>query len=192
MFRRKIKKLKYKIVEYSGIKINFARSTARTLHITIKSDGEVYYVVPYGTSENDILKFLEKKKDWLINNIKKFEEKNGSTEKNFDDLKFSYRDKRILKEKIKFYIEKYERLMNIKVNRISLQKMKTRWGSCSYMKKNIRFNLMLLNKSDDFIEYVVVHEMCHFFVHDHSSRFKALETKYLPNWRVIKKEGKSF
>ena len=190
MFRRKIKKLKYRQIEFNNIKINFARNYTRSLHLTIKSTGEVYYVVPYGTSDNDILRFLDEKKEWLIKNIEKLN--NNIKNENFDDYKFTNKDKKNLREKINIFIERYEKLMNVRVNNVSFQKMKTMWGSCSYTKKNIRFNLMLLNKSDSFIEYVVVHEMCHLFVPDHSSKFKSLLTRYLPNWRVIKKEGKNF
>ena len=66
MFRRKIRKLNYKKKNISDIEFNFARSYCRTLHITIKSNGEVYLVVPYGTDDLDIEKFVNEKKYWII------------------------------------------------------------------------------------------------------------------------------
>ena len=37
------------------------------------------------------------------------------------------------------------------------------------------------------LEYVVVHELCHFFVRNHGPGFKMLMDTHLPNWRESKK-----
>ena len=68
--------------------------------------------------------------------------------------------------------------------------MKTLWGSCSYKERTIRFNSMLYYMSDEFLEFIVLHEMAHFFVHNHSKSFYAIIKKYMPDYKERWKEHK--
>lgn len=38
------------------------------------------------------------------------------------------------------------------------------------------------------LEYVIVHEMAHLLVPNHSPRFTALMDRYLPHWRKLRVE----
>ena len=42
-------------------------------------------------------------------------------------------------------------------------------------------------KSPEFLEYVLVHEMVHLIEHHHNGRFARLMDKHLPNWRYLRK-----
>ena len=78
-------------------------------------------------------------------------------------------------------MEIYEKLMGVKVNELKIKKMKTKWGSCNVSKKRILLNLKLVKNAEDFLEYVVVHELAHLLEQSHNSRFKALMTEYIPD-----------
>lgn len=93
-----------------------------------------------------------------------------------------YRDQ--LKQAIPPLIAKWEPQMDVKVTQFFIQRMKTRWGSCSPHSKRIRFNTELAKKSPICLEYVVVHEMVHLLEASHNHRFKALMTQFLPDWRI--------
>ena len=54
---------------------------------------------------------------------------------------------------------------------LKFRKMKTRWGVCNYKLCTITLNTELIRYSRDEIRYVIVHEMCHFYHHDHSKKF---------------------
>ena len=54
--------------------------------------------------------------------------------------------------------------------KVSIRKQKTRWGSCS-SQNNISLNQSLLHLPDDLIEYVLLHELTHTRVKDHSPSF---------------------
>lgn len=73
--------------------------------------------------------------------------------------------------------------MNVKVERFFVQKMKTKWGSCNAKTKSIRLNTELAKKPQEYLEYIVVHEMVHLIVRHHNNRFTGLVDRYLPNWR---------
>ncbi len=85
-------------------------------------------------------------------------------------------------------ISKWEKIIGVKSNEFKIRKMKTRWGSCNFRVKRIWLNLELIKKSNDCLEYVIVHELVHLLEASHNLRFKALMTKFLPNWKSLKKK----
>lgn len=73
--------------------------------------------------------------------------------------------------------------MGIKENlKIRIKKMKTLYGSYSKKTKTLSFNLMLVHYNIDVIQSVVIHELSHYFVFDHSSKFYDVVLKYCPNY----------
>ena len=71
---------------------------------------------------------------------------------------------------------------------VSVRKMKN-WGNC---KKDgrITLNLNLAKKDKEFLEYVMIHELCHLIEFNHGKNFKKLMDEFCPNWRKIKKGRK--
>jgi len=92
---------------------------------------------------------------------------------------------KILKE----YVPKWEGITSLKVEEWSIRKMRTRWGSCNTRSRKIIFNLDLIKKKPEFIDYVVLHEIVHIKIPNHGSEFKAMLDKYIPTWREIRKEA---
>lgn len=66
------------------------------------------------------------------------------------------------------------------------RKMRSRWGSCLYSKKEITFSTMLIEAPLSAIEYVVVHELAHLIHPDHSKAFHALVESKMPDWKERK------
>jgi predicted metal-dependent hydrolase len=65
---------------------------------------------------------------------------------------------------------------------ISVRRMQRRWGSCTKTGR-ILLNLELVQAPVECIDYVIVHELCHLKVPDHSPRFFRLLAKHLPDWQ---------
>ena len=91
-----------------------------------------------------------------------------------------YRER--VKKAVPPLIAKWGRLMNVKVNRFYVQRMKTKWGSCNAAAGTIRLNTDLAKKPAQCIEYIVVHEMVHLLEPTHNARFIALMDKFMPRW----------
>jgi predicted metal-dependent hydrolase len=80
-----------------------------------------------------------------------------------------YREK--LKEAVPVLIAKWEPLVGVKVGRFFVQRMKTKWGSCSPGSRSLRLNTELARKPPECLEYIVVHEMVHLLEPTHNNRF---------------------
>ncbi len=66
---------------------------------------------------------------------------------------------------------------------IRIRSMTSRWGSCQPYKGVITLNSRLIETPPCCIEYVVMHEFCHFIHPDHSKAFHALMTRLMPDWK---------
>ena len=78
--------------------------------------------------------------------------------------------------------EKY----GVMVPRLQIRDMETRWGSCLAKKGIITLNKRLLEVPKNCIEYVIVHELCHFIQPNHSRHFYMLLTMFMPDWKERK------
>lgn len=70
---------------------------------------------------------------------------------------------------------------------LRIRNMETRWGSCLARKGIITLNKRLLEVPRNCIEYVVMHEFCHFVYPNHSKGFYNSLTTLMPDWRERKK-----
>ncbi len=82
----------------------------------------------------------------------------------------------------------YEKLMNLPSYRITIRKMTSRYGSNSKTSKHITFATILLHYSLPIIDSVVVHELAHIEVFDHSKKFYDVVYKYCPDYDVLHKK----
>lgn len=69
---------------------------------------------------------------------------------------------------------------------LRIRDMDTRWGSCLSKKGVITLNKRLLEAPRNCIEYVVIHEFCHFIHPNHSKQFYNFLTMLMPDWRARK------
>ena len=67
---------------------------------------------------------------------------------------------------------------------LRLRRMKSRWGSCLVGKGVVTLNKGLLAAPRGCIEYVAVHELCHFLHPDHSQEFYQLLSRMMPDWKA--------
>lgn len=79
------------------------------------------------------------------------------------------------------YIEHYEQLMGVRVTRVSVRKMKTRWGSCTPKTGAIRLACALASYPLECLDFVVAHELVHLLEPSHNAHFHTLLDAYCPN-----------
>ena len=91
-----------------------------------------------------------------------------------------------LKQAVTPLITKWELLMGVKVERLFVQRMKTKWGSCNSKSRNIRLNTDLAKKPHECLEYILVHEMVHLLEPTHNARFVSLMDRFMPKWQFYR------
>ncbi len=84
-------------------------------------------------------------------------------------------------ERIKPYFQ------NIPSFHLKIRNMKTRWGVNNRGNNIITLNSELLKKDIDLLDYVIIHELCHFYEANHSSRFWNYVEKYYPKYKEARK-----
>jgi predicted metal-dependent hydrolase len=76
---------------------------------------------------------------------------------------------------------------NIPYPKLSIRKMQSSWGSCS-AKGTISLNIKLIQVPTEFIDYVIVHELCHLKYLHHEPEFYKLLSRMMPDWERKKEK----
>ena len=99
------------------------------------------------------------------------------------------------KEKLITFLKNYARkyltervklvasLFNFQYSSISISSAKTNWGSCSYNNR-LHFTYKLIMCPEDVVDYIVLHELCHTKVKNHSNKFWELVEACNPNYKT--------
>lgn len=93
-----------------------------------------------------------------------------------------------LAEKLSALVARWTAAMGEAPVHWDIRRMKSRWGSCTARSRSLRFNLHLARVPERCIEYVVVHELAHLQVQNHSAAFWAHVERFLPDWRALRRE----
>lgn len=79
-------------------------------------------------------------------------------------------------------LNRYSKLLGVIPREIKIKDQKKRWGSCS-SNGTVRFNWRIAMAPMSIVDYVVVHELCHLKVKNHSSEFWRLVSLVLPDYQ---------
>ena len=71
-------------------------------------------------------------------------------------------------------------------SRVLIRNQRKRWGSCS-SDGSIRLNWRIVMAEAALIDYVVVHELAHLAVMDHSPRYWSVVERALPDYKARRK-----
>ena len=87
-------------------------------------------------------------------------------------------DKNGLKVRVRKWCEK----IGVTVREVHVRDMCRKWASISSDGGRLTLDASLLGKTDEFCDYVIVHELLHLRVPNHGKLFKALLDAHLPGW----------
>lgn len=173
-------------VEYKGkvIKYNLERKKVKNINLRVKPDMSVYVSANNRVSLKYIDEFVIKKADFVLNAIE-----------NFQKRTYTLPQPKYSKQEFSEYISKsfddiYKKfkIFNIIKPKLKLRKMKSRWGSCNYVKGIITLNTQLIYCAKEQIDYVIIHEFSHLIVHNHSDEFYKVVEKFCKDYKRIRKE----
>jgi hypothetical protein len=161
---------------------------AKHMSLSIRPFRGARVAVPRGVSFAAAEKFAHSKTNWIIKHL----EKMVSIEKQAEVLKKSKPIDRV--EARKYLVERLDKLCNrngFKYNRVFVKNQKTRWGSCSD-KNNINLNANLVRLPDELIDYVMLHELVHIRIKNHSHRFWEELSKFVEDPKSLDKKLRGY
>ncbi len=94
--------------------------------------------------------------------------------------------RRELRERAELLVSRWEKRLGVRLERFSIQRMKTKWGSSNPKRRTIRLNLELARHTPDCLDYIILHEMAHLLVPNHGEAFTALLDRHMPEWRITR------
>ena len=112
------------------------------------------------------------------------------------DETIAFENKEQLHKKLRKYFlkyvtiqtEKWAKEMNAPLYQVKVRDMRSRYGTNNRAKKTITYAMNLLYYSPEIIDSVIIHELTHCFVYDHSDNFYRLLYKYCPNYDMLRKK----
>ena len=131
------------------------------------------------TKNNIVYFYYPDNKDFSSNEIQK-----ALKEAYFKAIKIEA--KNYLPQRLEFLARKYD----FKYGSVALRNQKTRFGSCSFQ-NNINLNINLMKYDFDVIDYVLIHELVHTKIKNHSKNFWQEVEKYCPNYKILRKKLKN-
>lgn len=182
------------IFYYEGLgKVSYVRSQrAKRLSIRINQQGEVRISMPRFVSQKQAEHFFLSKKEWVQKqlNALKIKECKDTIPSEGELIRVRGKDFTIrlhrndadveaaiwnlLNREARAYLpERVQTLSEIhgyEINGIKVRKMRTRWGSCT-ARKSINLNSWLIMLPEYLSDYVILHELVHTKIPDHSHRF---------------------
>ena len=195
------------------VALNFKKNV-KTLRLKIAKNGDISVSLPFYATQRSALNFLEFHKDWLekthekiranlpkdddfrlLGKIYKIKIDENLKSVNLDGdeiyapnlktLEIYKKDeaKRIFSE----FIAKFQPTVNRPINRVTIRKMQTRWGSCNSKKGYVNLNLNLIEKPLELIEYVVLHELTHLIFPHHQKSFYEFIACVMPDFKEREK-----
>ncbi len=209
----------YIIVNDERYEIIIEYKNNKNMYLRVKEDGNIYITSPKFISKNEIEKFIKNNYSYIKKKIIFYQNKRINEENkirylgkyydivytNFNDIKF-IDDKIFISKKVdvdKFLKKKAKEIFLNEIDRIyplikeempypslRIRKMTSRWGVCNSKLKVITLNLDLIKFNYEIIDYVIIHELCHFIYQNHSKDFWNLLSKYVPNYKEIRKKLK--
>jgi len=153
--------------------VTFARSPkAKYQRITVRPDKTITVTIPRGGSLSVAKQFLKSKITWIQKQLQKIDQ--HTQRRDMPDL-----DIDIEKAQINLFdrLDCFSKKHNFPYNRSGFRCQKTRWGSCSG-KNNISLNVNIVFLPEELQDYVLLHELVHTKVKNHSRKFWAELDKY--------------
>jgi predicted metal-dependent hydrolase len=88
------------------------------------------------------------------------------------------------KNEFKARVLEWAEKLDVRVKSLSVRPMRNEWASCSTA-GNLTFNAELLGYEREVTDYVVVHELLHFFVPNHGRLWKSLMRAHLGDYERL-------
>ena len=155
-------------------------SRRRTLSLEVTRSGEAVVRAPRGTPAGTVAAFVSAHRGWLEEHRRRrlawlaaHPEPTAEEEA---------RLRALAREALPRRVVHFAALMGVEPAGVRITSARTRFGSCSG-RNSLCFSWRLMAYPPEAVDYVVVHELAHITVKNHSPAFYRVVERYLPDWR---------
>ncbi len=162
---------------------------ARNLNISIMPSEPVRVSVPRRVSFEKARELIQAKLSWIrkhSDRMKRLQEDHSS--KLVDVSQMSYAEKKCCLIK---RVAELAKQHAFRYNKILIRNQRTLWGSCS-LRNNISLNIKLAQLSGRLSDYVILHELIHTRIKNHSRDFWAELSRLTGDAKALSAEVKSY
>ena len=187
-------KIQERTVCAGGKKIKYIleRKQVKNINLRVRPDGIVKVSASPRVDESQIDDFVLSKAEFILKAMKRFEG-TAEAERQFQaELSKAKSGQESLLADPAIFTEILDEVYpafipyGIVRPKLRIRTMKSCWGSCLVNKGIITLNRKLLMQPRECIEYVVVHELCHFIHPNHSKEFYKFMEQFMPDWKERK------
>ena len=173
-----------KTFEFEGIgEVLFEPSRrAKRLNVSIRPFNGIRVAVPRRTSFKTAKEFVISKLTWIQKNLDKMKQMENDHE--ILAAKATGIDEAEAKRKIVGRVNELAQPHGFTYNKVFVRNLKSRWGSCSH-KNNISLNMKLIALPEEMLDYVILHELVHTRIRNHSNGFWKELIRLVGNARVL-------
>lgn len=154
---------------------------ARRMRLEVQPDGAVVLTAPERFSLETIEQFFARYAGWAHRAAARMRGRPVIRVRRADIPVLKRRARKIAEEGVAQIASWY----GVRYGAISIRAQKSRWGSCSRA-GNLSFNYKIAALPEEVARYVIVHEVCHLLVFNHSARFWAQVERTIPNHREVR------
>ena len=170
------------VLDVDGLPVEVTRKPVKNLNLRVKPDGSVQASVPLLVDDAFVKAFVRQKRPWIDGRRTAFAASpTGIAAAAGPEEVAQWRA--VVEACTPVLVERWERVMGVKAQKLVYRNMTSRWGSCQPATGRICINVRLALYPPECLEYVVVHELCHLLERGHGPAFQALMTRYLPDWK---------
>jgi predicted metal-dependent hydrolase len=150
---------------------------ARRWTLTVPWGARAQLTVPRWMDDEEIDEVLDAHWDWIAG-----ERAKQIPQLDLDEWEVSEQEARYAaRELVTMIAEEEAAELGVAYRQIQIRGQRTLWGSCS-PRSTLSFNWRLVLAPFEVLDYVVVHELCHLRIPDHSPRFWRLVASRRPDW----------
>jgi predicted metal-dependent hydrolase len=171
--------------------VTFKITKTRNVRIAIKQDLQITVSFSKYCSLRKAQQFFESRIIWVSNSLQKMAKRQEIRTKHQTPIN-KLTDPEFLDKK-HYLILRCRQLAEIhsyQIGRVNLRKQKSIWGSCS-AQNNISLNVNLAYLKDELIDYVILHELAHTKVKNHSRKFWDELERVLPDSKELNQQLKN-
>ena len=168
--------------------VEFERKRVKNINVRVRRDGSVYASMPYWVSYAEAERFIISKSAFFIRALDETLARNIAEDSWMNiDKETEERLRNLIVELITLHMP-YFAARGVKYpSKIVIGHFRSFWGECLSKRGVLKFSTRLAEKDRELVEYVVVHELAHFLVQNHSAAFWNIVGSIIPDYKTRRK-----